>query len=36
MSAAHHLFYVSDNGVWLVDGVPAEFLSPLINLEDAQ
>lgn len=26
MSAAGHRFYVSDNGVWLVDVVPSEFL----------
>lgn len=26
MDAAGHLFYKSENGVWLVDGVPAEFL----------
>jgi putative RNA 2'-phosphotransferase len=28
MAAAGHTFYVSDNGVWLVDAVPPEFLSP--------
>lgn len=27
MAAAGHVFYVSDNGVWLTDEVPAEFLS---------
>jgi putative RNA 2'-phosphotransferase len=28
MSEAGHTFYVSDNGVWLVESVPAAFLSP--------
>jgi putative RNA 2'-phosphotransferase len=28
MTAAGHTFYVSDNGVWLADNVPAEFLTP--------
>jgi putative RNA 2'-phosphotransferase len=28
MAAAGHTFYVSDNGVWLVDEIPAEFLTP--------
>jgi RNA:NAD 2''-phosphotransferase len=28
MSEAGHAFYVSDNGVWLVDEVPPQFLSP--------
>lgn len=33
MHAAGHLFYKSENGVWLVDGVPAEFLSfPWLNV----
>ena len=27
MSAAGHLFYVSDNGVWLVETVPSAFLA---------
>ena len=27
MAAAGHAFYCSDNGVWLTDAVPAEFLS---------
>ncbi len=27
MTAAGHAFYCSDNGVWLTDAVPAEFLS---------
>ncbi len=27
MQAAGHLFYLSENGVWLTDAVPAEFLS---------
>lgn len=27
MAAAGHSFYCSDNGVWLTDAVPAEFLS---------
>jgi putative RNA 2'-phosphotransferase len=26
MHAAGHLFYRSENGVWLVDAVPTEFL----------
>jgi len=26
MAAAGHVFYRSDNGVWLVDAVPAEYL----------
>ncbi|MES2463798.1 MAG: RNA 2'-phosphotransferase [Armatimonadota bacterium] len=34
MSAEGYSFYVSDNGVWLVESVPAAFLSPLTNLED--
>ena len=28
MAAAGHLFYCSDNGVWLTDAVPPEFMSP--------
>jgi putative RNA 2'-phosphotransferase len=28
MAAAGHTFYVSDNGVWLTDHVPPEFLRP--------
>lgn len=28
MAAAGYAFYCSDNGVWLTDAVPAEFLSP--------
>ncbi|MEM7748641.1 MAG: RNA--NAD 2'-phosphotransferase, partial [Pseudomonadota bacterium] len=27
MHAAGHSFYRSENGVWLTDAVPAEFLS---------
>ena len=27
MEAAGHLFYLSENGVWLTDAVPAEFLT---------
>lgn len=26
MHAAGHVFYRSENGVWLVEGVPAEFI----------
>lgn len=29
MHSSSHLFYVSDNGVWLAETVPAEFLSTL-------
>jgi len=28
MASSGHLFYCSDNGVWLTDAVPAKFLSP--------
>jgi putative RNA 2'-phosphotransferase len=27
MSAAGHIFYLSDNGVWLVDAVPVEYIT---------
>ena len=29
MHEAGHTFYVSDNGVWLAESVPAEYLRPL-------
>jgi RNA:NAD 2'-phosphotransferase (TPT1/KptA family) len=29
MAAAGHVFYVSANGVWLVERVPAEYLRAL-------
>ena len=31
MAEAGHSFYLSDNGVWLVDEVPARFLAPLAS-----
>jgi len=29
MAAAGHVFYRSQNGVWLVESVPPEFLEPI-------
>jgi putative RNA 2'-phosphotransferase len=36
MYQAGHPFYCSDNGVWLADGVPLEFLSVLGGLDGAK